>query len=76
MMVGFALWVYETLVLRLSACAVSLDSALVRETRRFRNRCFQFHKRGQFFIRVHNETLSVIAVCVSNEDRSPVGINR
>jgi hypothetical protein len=24
-----------------------------------------------FFIRTHNETLSVIAMCVSNPDRSP-----
>jgi hypothetical protein len=40
------------------------------------NRQFQFNKRGQLFIRVHNETLSVIAMGVSNPDRSPVGINR
>jgi hypothetical protein len=26
------------------------------------NRRFQFHKRRQLFIRVHNETLSVVAV--------------
>jgi hypothetical protein len=25
---------------------------------------------------VHNETLSVVAMCVRNPDRSPVGINR
>jgi hypothetical protein len=37
---------------------------------------FKFNKRGQFFIRVHNETLSVVAVRVRNPDRSPVGINR
>jgi hypothetical protein len=36
---------------------------------------FQFHKCGQLFIRVHNETLSVIAMCVSNPDCSPFGIN-
>jgi hypothetical protein len=30
--------------------------------------CFQFHKRSQFFIRVHNETLSVAAMRVSNPD--------
>jgi hypothetical protein len=30
------------------------------------NRRFEFHKRGQLFIRTHNETLSVIAVRVSN----------
>jgi hypothetical protein len=40
------------------------------------NRRFKFHKRRQLFIRTHNKTLSVAAVCVSNEDRSPVGINR
>jgi hypothetical protein len=28
------------------------------------------------FIRTHNETLSVVAMRVSNPDRSPVGINR
>jgi len=27
------------------------------------NRRFQFHKRGQQFFRVHNETLSVAAMC-------------
>jgi len=31
------------------------------------NRRFQFHKRSQFFIRTHNEALSV-AVCISNPD--------
>jgi hypothetical protein len=40
------------------------------------NRRFEFEERRQLFIRVHNETLSVIAMCVSNKDRSPVGINR
>src|SRR5207249_12114882 len=37
---------------------------------------FEFEKRSQDFIRVHNETLSVAAMRISNEDRSPVGINR
>jgi len=36
----------------------------------------QVHKRSQLFICPHNETLSVVAMCVSNPDRSPVGINR
>ena len=40
------------------------------------NRPFQFHKRGQQFIRTHNKTLSVVAVRISNPDGSPVGINR
>jgi hypothetical protein len=36
---------------------------------------FKFHKRCQLFIRVHNVTLSVVAVRVSNEDCARVGIN-
>jgi hypothetical protein len=35
---------------------------------------FKFHKRSQLFIRAHNETLPVVAMRVSNPDRSPVGI--
>jgi hypothetical protein len=35
---------------------------------------FQFQKRSQYFIRVHNETLSAIAMCVCNPDRSPLAI--
>ena len=40
------------------------------------NRPFQFQKRSQLFICTHDETLSVIAMCVSNPDCSPAGINR
>jgi hypothetical protein len=40
------------------------------------NRRFEFHEGDQLFIRTHNETLSVVAMCVCNPDRSPVGINR
>jgi hypothetical protein len=36
---------------------------------------FEFDKRGQLFIRVHNETLSVITMRIGNEDCSPVGIH-
>jgi hypothetical protein len=39
-------------------------------------RRFEFQKSRQLLIRVHNETLSVVAMCVGNPDRSPVGINR
>jgi hypothetical protein len=39
------------------------------------NRRFEFYKRSQLFIRVHTETLSVAAMCVSNPDRSPLAIN-
>jgi len=37
---------------------------------------FEFDERSQLFIRTHNEALSVVAMCVSNPDRSPVGIDR
>jgi hypothetical protein len=40
------------------------------------NRCLKFHKGRQLFLRSHNETLSVVAVCISNEDRLPFEINR
>jgi hypothetical protein len=39
------------------------------------NHRFKHKKRRQLFIRMYNETLSVIAVCVCNPDRSPVGIH-
>jgi hypothetical protein len=39
-------------------------------------RRFQFEKRSQLFLRVHNEPLSIAAVCVCNPDCSPIGINR
>jgi hypothetical protein len=35
-------------------------------------RRFQFQKRSQLFIRAHNETLSVVAMCVDNPDRAAV----
>jgi hypothetical protein len=37
-------------------------------------RRFQFQKRGQLFICTHNKTLSVVVMCVSNEDCFPVGM--
>src|SRR5262249_21131979 len=39
------------------------------------NRCFEFDKRRQLFIRSHNETLSVVAVCVNNPHCSRLRIN-
>jgi hypothetical protein len=39
------------------------------------NRRFELHKRTQLFIRSHNEPLSVVAMCVCNKDRPPVGID-
>jgi hypothetical protein len=41
-----------------------------------RNRRFKLNKRGQQFIRTHNETPSVAAMCVCNPDRSPFAIQR
>ena len=38
------------------------------------NRHFQLHKRSQLFLRMHNETLSVVAMRVCNPDRSTAGI--
>ena len=35
------------------------------------NRGFEFQQRSQLFIRSANETLSVVAMCVCNPDRSP-----
>jgi hypothetical protein len=32
---------------------------------------FKFEKGSQLFIRLHNEALSVVAMRVSNPDRSP-----
>jgi hypothetical protein len=34
----------------------------------------KFHKRSQPFIRTRNKTISVVAMCVSNKDRSPIAI--
>ena len=39
-------------------------------------RHFQLHKCSQFFVGVYNEPLSIVAMRVSNPDRSPVGIER
>jgi len=42
-----------------------------RDSPRFQNRRFQFQKRGQLFVRTHNKTLSIAAICVSNPNRPP-----
>jgi len=36
------------------------------------NRRFEFHKPAEFFIRVHNKTLSVVAMRVRNPDRAEI----
>jgi hypothetical protein len=52
----------------LPICQINSHQAQIAE--------FQFDKRSQLFIRVNNETLSVVAMCVRNPDCSPAGINR
>jgi hypothetical protein len=37
---------------------------------------FLFQKRAELFVGMHDKTPSLAAMCVSNPDRSPVGINR
>jgi hypothetical protein len=39
------------------------------------DRRFKFQKRSQLFIRTHNETLSVVVMCVCNPDCSSLRIN-
>jgi hypothetical protein len=39
------------------------------------NRRFELQKCSQFLIRMHNEPPFVVAMCVGNPDRSPVGIH-
>jgi len=53
---------------------ISILFLLTYIERAFADLAFHFHKRSQLFIRVHNETLSVAAMRVSNPDCSPVGI--
>jgi len=56
---------------------VSLPPAHVRLSARYAaGRRSKLNKRRQPFICTHNEPLSVAAMRVSNEDRSPAGINR
>ena len=40
------------------------------------DRGIKFQKRSQYFIRAHNETLSVVAMCVCNPNRSLFAIHR
>jgi hypothetical protein len=53
------------------------EENLVRLSRKFAaspNRRFEFHKRSQFFIGTHNQTLSVAAMRIGNEDCSSFAI--
>jgi hypothetical protein len=51
------------------------DKVILRDQihREFVYRAFQFHERRQHFVRTHDKTLSVVAMCVNNPDRSPGG---
>ena len=51
-------------------------ASLSRQFAASADRAFKFQKRDQQFLRVHNETPSVAAMCVCNPDRSPARINR
>jgi hypothetical protein len=55
-----------------SATHISARSLQGQTHRELVNRPVHFQKRGQLFIRVHNEPLSVAAVRVSNPDCSPL----
>jgi hypothetical protein len=64
MMVGVALWVYETLVVRSvpALCSSTVHGCVKLE--RPPSRRFEFQKRSQRFIRTHNEALSIVAMRV------------
>jgi len=68
MMLGFALWVYETLVVRFCACTVSLTVQWWVKPEDSPNCRFEFHKCRK------RETLSVVTMCVCNPDRSPASM--
>jgi hypothetical protein len=50
-----------------AAAAVTIDFVVTASSSR---------KRSHLFIRPHNDTLSIVAVCINNPERSPVAINR
>jgi hypothetical protein len=55
-----------------SLACTFLRGPLRDQTHRERtNRPLQFQKRGQHFIRTHNEPFSAVAVRVSNSDNHP-----
>jgi len=67
--------VLRLIQIRLATPSFAKISLLVKKIRRNRESLLPFHKSSQLFIRTHNETLSVVAVCVSDPDRSPFAIN-
>jgi hypothetical protein len=55
--------------------AIIENTLLANRHREPVNRPLQFQKRIEDFFRAHNETLSVIAMCVCNPDREPSRID-
>ena len=55
----------------------SENYAVIRQwgARCFMGHSFKFQKGSQHFTGVHNEALTVAAMCVSNEKRSPFAIH-
>ncbi len=53
---------------------VTRTAILSRHSAATPNRRFKFYKSAQLFICTHNETPSVVAMSVSNEDRPTVAI--
>ena len=66
---------FPLFVLKSSASARKADNVAKIAMIIFRRECMT-PERLSAFIRSHNETFSVVAMCVCNPDRSPVGINR
>jgi hypothetical protein len=60
------------LISKFHLTASSLKNLPTRQADSPHSRVAQFLKRRQLFIRVHNETLSVAAMRVSNPDCSPL----
>jgi hypothetical protein len=49
-------------------------ASLSRQFAASMNRRFEFSQRRQFFVRMYNVTLPVVAIRISNEDSSPASI--
>jgi hypothetical protein len=62
--------------IRLATLSFEKSRPVVKQETRNPTRRFEFHKRSQLIIRMHDEPLSVIPMRVNDPDRSPVGIDR
>jgi hypothetical protein len=68
-----SLLVFELLHAAYESCDVKIPTGCLLAEARIADSSSQ--KRGQFFIRLHNVTLLLVAMCVCNPDRSPLTIN-